>query len=107
MKLNDMHPHTHVPVRDEPVKPGHVKIVRLAKEGQLGRGDLVETTEHGVCEVVLVNEVDAITVKTPAGERFLLSGIGGWRERGRLVEGPATSGDGVEHVPVERPRMRA
>ncbi|MDF2461893.1 MAG: hypothetical protein K0Q43_128 [Ramlibacter sp.] len=69
----------------DPVKPGHIKIVRLAKEGRLARGDLVETATLGTCEVTGISSVDSLTVKAYDGSRHELTGIG-WASRARLVE---------------------
>jgi hypothetical protein len=70
-----------IPHPADPAKPGHIKLVRLAAEGKLAHGDLVETYELGVCEVVLINTADKLTVKARDGACHVLSGIG-WGSRG-------------------------
>lgn len=81
----------NIPHPADPVKPGHIKLVRLAAEGKLTRGDLVETCELGVCEVVLINTVDKLTVKDSDGAFHVLSGIG-WGSHGARLGQAATHG---------------
>ena len=59
----------------ETVQPGCVRLVHLQTEGRLSRGDQVETSRLGVCEVAWIDSVHAITVKNPAGALFRIDGI--------------------------------
>lgn len=59
----------------DPVKPGHIKLVKLANEGRLACGDLVETSRLGVCEVVRIHATHTLDVKTQSGEHFRLTGL--------------------------------
>jgi hypothetical protein len=58
------------------VPPGTLRLVRLAREGALSRGDLVTTQRLGECEVVRIHTAYSIEVRCIAsGEHFLLSGL--------------------------------
>ncbi len=45
------------------IPPGVVRIIRLAREGTLRRGELVATRRLGVCEVVYIESVRDLTVR--------------------------------------------
>jgi hypothetical protein len=92
-----------IPHPADPVKPGHIKLVRLAAEGKLAHGDLVETYELGVCEVVLINTVDKLTVKARDGACHVLSGIG-WSSRGARLAVTDRADDADEENSAPAPR---
>jgi hypothetical protein len=68
MKVDTAHP-------TEPIKPGHIKLVRLAHEGRLACGDLIATGKLGVCTVVSIEAVSIIRVQAVDGRRYMLTGI--------------------------------
>lgn len=45
------------------ISPGVIRLVRLEREGALGRGDLIATRGLGTCEVITVESTHAITVR--------------------------------------------
>ena len=45
------------------IPPGVVRLVRLKREGALGRGDLVATRRLGTCEVVSIETTHTLTVR--------------------------------------------
>lgn len=62
------------PPQSEPVPPGTLRLVRLAREGALGIGDLVATQRLGECEVARVHTPNAIEVRALAtGRHYLIS----------------------------------
>ena len=73
-------------VLDEPVKPGMVKMVKLANEGRLRAGDIVETAKLGRCEVAWIRSATTIVVKDRAGGHFALDI--GWGGRATLEDHP-------------------
>lgn len=70
-------------VLDEPVKPGMVKMVKLANEGALRAGDIVETQRLGKCEVAYIRSTTSIVVKDAPGGYFTLDID--WGDAGRAV----------------------
>lgn len=58
------------------VKPGYIKLVKLQKEGRLQKGDVVETSHLGMCEVSHIQSADTVCVKSAEGLYFTLSGLG-------------------------------
>ena len=72
---------------NDPVKPGHIKLVRLANEGRLACGDLVETQRLGVCEVVLIHDTHTLDVKATSGQHYRLTGLS---FRGARLSRPAS-----------------
>ena len=71
---------------NEPVKPGHIKLVKLQREGVLQSGDVVETAKLGQCTVAFIRSGDSICVKRPDGSYFNLSGFG-WAHPVQFQEG--------------------
>lgn len=59
-------------VLEEPVKPGMVKMVKLANEGALRAGDTVETAKLGRCVVAYIRSATSIVVKDARGDHFTL-----------------------------------
>lgn len=58
------------------IPSGTLRLVRLAREGALGQGDLVATQRLGECQVVRIHTAHSIEVRCVAsGEHYLLSGI--------------------------------
>ena len=45
------------------IPPGVIRLVRLKREGALGRGDLVATRRLGTCEVVSITSAHSLTVR--------------------------------------------
>lgn len=45
------------------IPPGVIRIVRLKREGVLGRADLVATRRLGTCEVVSIESARTLTVR--------------------------------------------
>lgn len=64
------------PAVGEPVPPGTLRLVRLAREGALRPGDLVATQRLGECEVTRVHTRHSIEVRDPStGRHYLISGL--------------------------------
>lgn len=64
------------PAVSEPVPPGTLRLVRLAREGALRPGDLVATQRLGECEVTRVHTRHSIEVRDPStGRHYLISGL--------------------------------
>jgi len=64
------------PPRPEPVPPGTLRLVRLAREGALSPGDRVATQRLGECEVTRVHTPHSIEVRDPStGRHYLISGL--------------------------------
>ncbi|CAN7632266.1 hypothetical protein LJR189_004789 [Acidovorax delafieldii] len=61
---------------NDPVLPGHIKLVHLQQEGCLQAGDIVETQRLGRCKVAYIQTANSICVVNPAGQYFNLSGFG-------------------------------
>ena len=60
----------------EPVPPGTLRLVRLAREGALSPGDRVATQRLGECEVTRLHSPHAIEVRDPStGRHYLISGL--------------------------------
>lgn len=60
----------------EPVPPGTLRLVRLAREGALSPGDRVATQRLGACEVTRVQSSHSIEVRGPStGRYYLISGL--------------------------------
>lgn len=60
----------------EPVPPGIVRLIRLAREGALSTGDRVATQRLGECEIARVHTPHAIEVRALAtGRHYLISGL--------------------------------
>lgn len=77
------------PPLSEPVPPGTLRLVRLARQGALRPGDLVATQRLGECEVTRVHTRHSIELRDPSmGRHYLISG---------LDFGPDAR---IEHVPT-------
>lgn len=64
------------PPQPEPVSPGTLHLVRLAREGALRPGDLVVTQRLGECEVTSIHSPHSIEVRDPStGRHYLISGV--------------------------------
>lgn len=64
------------PPQSEPVPPGTLRLVRLAREGALSTGDLVATQRLGECEVARIHTPHSIEVRALAtGRHYLISGL--------------------------------
>jgi hypothetical protein len=64
------------PPRPEPVPPGTLRLVRLAREGALSTGDRVATQRLGECEVTRIHTPHSIEVRDPStGRHYLISGL--------------------------------
>lgn len=58
------------------IPPGVVHLVRLRREGALGRGDLVATRRLGTCEVVTIESTHTLTVRSLDNHtHYRISGI--------------------------------
>ena len=58
------------------IPPGVVRLVRLKREGALGRGDLVATRRLGTCEVVSIASPHSLTVRALDNHaHYRISGI--------------------------------
>lgn len=58
------------------IPPGVVRLVRLKREGALGRGDLVATCRLGTCEVVSIASPHSLTVRALDNHtHYRISGI--------------------------------
>ncbi|AVO43486.1 hypothetical protein [Simplicispira suum] len=68
---------------NQPVQPGHIRLVKLKVEGRLQVGDQVETSRLGVCTVLSIQSADSIIVTTSSKQCFNLSGLG---FRARVVQ---------------------
>ena len=77
------------------IPPGTLRLVRIAREGHLGHGDLVATRRLGECQVVRIHTPHAIEVRCIAsGEHYLLSGIcfGADARLTTVTDGPGPTG---------------
>ncbi len=64
------------PTLDEPVPPGTLRLVRLAREGALSPGDRIVTQRLSECEVACVHTPHSIEVRDPAtGRHYLINGL--------------------------------
>ena len=55
---------------------GVIRLVRLKREGALGRGDLVATRRLGTCEVVTIETTHTLTVRALDNHtHYRISGI--------------------------------
>ncbi len=52
-----------------------IKLEKLQQEGRLQRGDRVSTQRLGLCEVVTIESVHTLSVKTLEGQCFRISGL--------------------------------
>jgi len=81
------------PPLTEPVPPGIVRLVRLAREGALSTGDLVATQRLGECEVARVHTAHSIEVRALAtGQHYLISGLD-FGAHARVVDAERPQGD--------------
>lgn len=80
------------PPASEPVPPGTLRLVRLAREGALRPGDLVATQRLGECEVTRVHTRHSIEVRDPStGRHYLISGLD-FGPDARIEDAPTPSG---------------
>ena len=80
------------PPRPEPVPPGTLRLVRLAREGALSPGDRVATQRLGECEVTRIHTPHSIEVRDPStGRHYLISGLD-FGTDARVVEVEAARG---------------
>ena len=80
------------PPRPEPVPPGTLRLVRLAREGALSPGDRVATRRLGECEVTRIHTPHSIEVRDPStGRHYLISGLD-FGTDARVVEVEAARG---------------
>ena len=64
------------PPLEEPLPPGTLRLVRLAREGALSPGDRIATQRLGECEVTRIPTPHSIEVRDPAtGRHYLISGL--------------------------------
>lgn len=59
----------------EPLQPGCVRLVKLAREGRLAKGDIVETARLGACVVQRIHSTSTLDVMDGNGNFFRLRGI--------------------------------
>ena len=57
------------------IPDGSVRLLKLAKEGRLSRGDVVGTKRLGACYVVEIHGLGTIDVRQPSGKRYRLTGL--------------------------------
>ena len=58
-----------LPAESPWIPPGVIRLVRLKREGALGRGDLVATRRLGTCEVVSIASPHSLTVRALVRDR--------------------------------------
>ena len=76
----------HEPPVSEPVPPGTLRLVRLAREGALRPGDLVATQRPGECEVTRILTRQSIAVRALATGRHHLIGVLDFGTDARVVD---------------------
>lgn len=68
--------HSGPPCGGSWIPPGVIRLVRLKREGALGRGDLVATRRLGTCEVVSIASPHSLTVRALDNHtHYRISGI--------------------------------
>jgi hypothetical protein len=82
---------------DVPVKPGHIKIIKLAREGTLQPGDVVETSTLGKCTVAYIRNATSICVKRANGTYHTLPDIC-WPGKASLISAKSVSSASREAV---------
>jgi hypothetical protein len=59
----------------DPVRPGHIRLAKLANEGRLACGDTIEHHTLGLCTITTIESTHTLTVRAADGQHYRLTGL--------------------------------